>query len=203
VPFDARPEPSEGDADHPALAPPGLRLAGAVVDGAVLQFAGLAMVGVSPAVAAALSTVAYLVYEVAMVATQGRTLGKLAVGTSVVDGAGCGRPTLWQAATRAVVPLAGVVVDAALGFPGVGAFWIFAVYASLLFDERRRGLHDRAAGTLVTRVERSETHRKVGTAALVAAVVLTVVTLALAVNDGVVTPTEGARPAPAPGPTTG
>ena len=172
-----------GGACSPAIAPPGARLAGAVVDGALLQVAGLSLVGAGPAVAAAVSTVTYLAYEVAMVATQGRTLGKLAVGTSVVDGAGGGRPTLWQAATRAVVPLAGVVVDAALGSPGVGAFWVFAVYGSLLLDERRRGLHDRAAGTVVAAVARSTAHRRIGRVAVAAAIVVIAVTLALAADD--------------------
>lgn len=196
MPGDAAPEGPEGARYDPDPAPPGARLSGAIVDGAVLQVAGLAMVGVGPAAAAAFSTIAYLVYEVAMVATQGRTLGKLAVGTSVVDGVGGGRPSLWQAATRAVVPLAGVVVDVAVGSAAVGAFWVFAVYGSLLFDERRRGLHDRAAATLVVAVERSQAHRRAGAIAVIAAVVLTVVTLVVALND-VERPAEGARPAAA------
>lgn len=182
-PPDAGPEATGGAGALAAPAPPGARLAGAVVDGAVLQVAGLALVGVSAGVAAALSTVTYLFYEVVMVARQGRTLGKLAVGTAVVDGAGGGRPTLWQAATRAVVPLAGVAVDAAAGTAAVGAFWIVAVYGSLLFDERRRGIHDRAAGTMVTAVERSATHRRIGSAALAGAIALTAVTIALAMRD--------------------
>lgn len=152
------------------------------------------MVGAGPAMAAALSTVAYLLYEVTMVLARGQTVGKLALGTVVVDSHGGGRPSLWQASTRAVVPLAGVVVDVAIGSAVVGAFWVFAVYGSLLVDGRRRGLHDRAAGTEVVVVERSTAHRRAGAIAVTAALVVTFVTLALAMNDAADPPTEGARP---------
>lgn len=163
------------------------------MDGAVLQAAGLALLGVDATVAAALSTLAYLTYEVVMVVALGQTLGKLALGAKVADGAGGGRPSLWQAATRAVVPLAGVVVDAALGSATVGAFWVFAVYGSLLFDEGRRGLHDRAAGTVVAAVERSEAHRRMGTLAVALALALTLITVAVALDDAADQPTPGAH----------
>lgn len=197
MPGDSQPEPDTGPAPQPdPLATPGQRLGGAIVDGAVLQVAGLALVRADATVATALSTLVYLAYEVAMVARFGHTLGKLALGTTVVDSAGAGRPTLWQAATRAVVPLAGVVVDVALGSASVGAFWVFAVYGSLLFDERRRGLHDRAAGTVVAAVERSEAHRRAGVIAVALALALTVVTVTLAVDDAADKPTPGAHPPP-------
>ena len=203
MPGDAQPEPSPGpepSPDHP-LATPGQRLAGAFVDGAVLQAAGLALLGTDATVATALSTLLYLTYQVTMVAGRGQTLGKLALGAKVVDGAGGGRPTLWQAATRAVVPLAGVVVDVALGSATVGALWVFTVYGALLFDDRRRGLHDRAAGTVVVAVERSEAHRRAGTVAVALALAVGAVTIAIAADeadDGVTpgarAPLSGARP---------
>lgn len=166
-----------------AVAMPAQRLAGAVVDGAVLQVAALALAGVDQATAAVVSALAYLAYQVGLVAWRGQTLAKMAVGTRVVDSATGGRPTLWQAATRAVVPLAGVVVDVALGAGGVGTLWVLAVYGSLLFDERRRGLHDRAAGTLVVAGERSAVHRRVGAVAVLVALAVTAVAVALALRD--------------------
>lgn len=177
------PEPAPGEPDTLPLAAPGQRLAGALVDGALFQIASLLLVGVGQRAAGAITAVAYLAYEVVMVVWRGQTLAKLALGTRVVDG-GSGRvPTLWQAATRAAVPLAGVVADAALGSAGVGVLWVIVVYGSVAVDERHRGLHDRAAGTLVVADRRSPTHRRVGLVALALAVAVTVVAVAVAVDD--------------------
>ena len=176
--------PGDGtDGDRAALATPGQRLGGALVDGALLQVAALALAGLDRPIAAVVSTTVYLAYVVASVAVRGQTLGKVALGARVVDTATVGLPTLWQAATRAVVPLAGVVVDVALGITAVGAFWVLTVYGWLLVDEHRRGLHDKAAGTVVVDVERSETHRRAGVVAVVAALGITAVLVAAAVED--------------------
>jgi hypothetical protein len=60
-----------------------------------------------------------------------------------------GRLEWWQASIRALVP--GVAWSA----PGaVGSFLAVGVYLSASFDERRRGLHDRAAGSLVVQTPR-------------------------------------------------
>lgn len=177
------PEPASGDPSAPPLAAPGQRLAGALVDGALFQIAGLLLVGVDRRAAGAVTAVAYLVYEVAMVVWRGQTLAKVALGTRVVDAVSGSVPTLWQAATRAAVPLAGVVADAALGSAGVGALWVFVVYGSVAVDRRHRGLHDRAAGTLVVAGGRSQVHRRVGLVAVALAVAVTVVAVAVAVDD--------------------
>ncbi|MGH9281889.1 MAG: RDD family protein, partial [Acidimicrobiales bacterium] len=147
-----------------------------------LQVGGLALSPLSQETAAAVAALVYLAYELSFVAWRGQTPAKMAVGTRVVDADHGGRPTLWQAATRAVVPLAGVVADVALGAPGVGALWVLIVYGLILWDDRRRGLHDRAAGTVVVVVERSEAHRRVGVAAVVVAVAVTAVSVALALD---------------------
>lgn len=165
------------------LATPGQRLGGALVDGAVLQLVGLLLTDVDLGVAAALTTAAYLVYEVALVAVRGQTLGKMALGTRVVDAGTGSLPTLWQAATRAVLPMAGVVIDVATGTAAVGAFWVLAVYGSLLLDDRRRGLHDKAAGTLVTALPTTVARRRAGVVAVVAAVAVTTVLVASALAD--------------------
>ena len=194
---DDRPDPDGGTEP---LAGPGQRLGGAFVDGATLQVAALLLRGVEPALAAALSAAVYLAYVVTFTALRGQTLGKAALGTRVVD-AGTGRvPTLWQAATRAVVPLAGVVVDVALGAAVVGAFWVLTVYGWLLLDDHRRGLHDKAAGTVVVDVERSHRHRRAGAAAVVAAALVTAALVAVSLeeleDDGSLTaPAAAARPA--------
>ena len=182
APPDPDPEPPDGD-DLGAVATPAQRIAGAVVDGAILQVAALALAGADQATAAVVTGLAYLAYQVGLVAWRSQTLAKMAVGTRVVDAATGGRPTLWQAATRAVVPLAGVVVDVAVGGSRAGTLWVLAVYGSLLFDERRRGLHDRAAGTLVVAGERSPAHRRVGAVALLLALAVTAVAVALALGD--------------------
>lgn len=187
------PEPEPGTAAEAVPATPGQRLAGAVVDGAVLQVAGLLLAGLDGAVAAALSTALYLVYTVALVAARGQTLGKLAVGTMVVDGTTGRLPTLWQAATRGVVPMAGVLIDVALGIAAVGVFWVVAVYGTILLDERRRGLHDKAAGTVVVIVERTELHRRVGVSAVVAALALTAVLVIQALGEIDTEELEGAH----------
>lgn len=175
--------PDNGASPGQALATPGQRLGGALVDGAILQVAALLLAELDRPVAAALSTVAYVAYVVTFTALRGQTAGKVALGTRVVDAATGALPTLWQAATRAVVPLAGVVVDVALGTAVVGAFWVLTVYVWLLLDEGRQGLHDKAAGTVVVDVARSEAHRRAGVVAVVAAVGLTAVLVAVALED--------------------
>lgn len=176
-------EPGVEGAPGSLPATPGQRLGGAVVDGAVLQLVGLLLLGLDRPVAAAISTAAYLAYEVSLVVVRGQTVGKIALGTAVVDTMTGRLPTTWQAATRAVVPLAGVLVDVALGIAAVGLFWVLAVYGSLLLDERRRGLHDKAAGTMVVTVERTPAHRRAGVVAVAVAVALTFVLVLVALDD--------------------
>jgi uncharacterized RDD family membrane protein YckC len=91
----------------------------------------------------ALTSVA-LVYQTVMIATLGRTVGKIAFGTRVVrtDGG----PVGWSASSmRALVPLS-------LGaIPRIGVFLSVLVYSLALWNPLRQGLHDKAAGTLVVR----------------------------------------------------
>ena len=191
--------PDAGEAERTALATPAQRLGGALVDGAAFQLAAFALAPLDAGAAAVVSTAVYLSYVVGMTASRGQTLGKLALGTRVVDVRTGALPTLWQAATRAVVPLAGLVVDVAVGVAAVGAFWVLTVYGWLLADPRRRGLHDRAAGTLVVDIERSESHRRLGIVAVAAAVAVTAVLVAVAVDDledeSLTAPTAGGAPA--------
>ncbi len=88
------------------------------------------------------------VYTIVPTAVWGQTLGKIAVGTRVVTEADGSLPGWRRATVRWAVP--GVVGS----LPYVGLWVSLAVMASLVFDPRRRGLHDRVAGTIVVRVPR-------------------------------------------------
>jgi uncharacterized RDD family membrane protein YckC len=91
---------------------------------------------------------AWFVYNTAMVAWRGQTLGKIGAHAKVVrsapdasTGVGAGR-----AAVRAIVPMLGAIL------PVVGWIVPIMVYGTMLFTPRRQGLHDLAAGTIVLRV---------------------------------------------------
>ena len=84
-------------------------------------------------------------YEVALTAWRGQTLGKMGVGIRVVDVAGGGPPGWRKAFVRWLVPFAMGLV------PIAGAFLGVLPYLWILWDPRRQGLHDKAAGTLVVK----------------------------------------------------
>jgi len=86
------------------------------------------------------------VYTIVPTALFGQTAGKLAVGTRVVvDGEGS-LPGWRRSGVR-------WLVSEGLGeLPFVGLVISLVVLGSLLVDPRRRGLHDKAAGTIVVRV---------------------------------------------------
>ena len=89
-----------------------------------------------------------IVYEIGMVAGVGATVGKLVVGTRVVDSNGTTPPPPGVASLRwlpnavSVVPLLGFLVGMAIILASL--IWIFT-------DPRRRTIYDRAATTLVVR----------------------------------------------------
>ena len=83
-------------------------------------------------------------YETSLVAWRGQTLGKMALGIKVarLDN---GRPPLWwQAAIRICLPAA------TAAFPFDIAIIVYpTVFLTAGFDPIRRGIHDRAGGTVV------------------------------------------------------
>ena len=79
-------------------------------------------------------------YELVFTTVLGGTLGKQALGLRVVDEATGRYPVPLRSLVRAVVPLAGSLLR---GFASL------LVYGPALFDDRKRGLHDRAARTTV------------------------------------------------------
>jgi uncharacterized RDD family membrane protein YckC len=92
-------------------------------------------------------------YTVSGVTLFGRTVGKLLFHLRVVDHATGMLPHLGQALARWLVlgfgGLLGLAVPA-LGRTGVPALIAMAVLAPILVRPLHRGLHDRAAGTIVT-----------------------------------------------------
>jgi uncharacterized RDD family membrane protein YckC len=83
-------------------------------------------------------------YEVPLLAWRGQTVGKLALGIKVarLDN---GRPPLWhQAAMRIGIPTVLITIPHPLGIVAASA-----VYFSSSWDTMRRGVHDKAAGTVV------------------------------------------------------
>lgn len=91
-----------------------------------------------------LPNAARAVYDTVLVAWRGRTLGKLALGVKVVAADG-GRLEWWQAGIRAVLPQIAWLV------PYLGIGLVSVIYLVAVLDPYRRGLHDRAAGSLVIR----------------------------------------------------
>jgi uncharacterized RDD family membrane protein YckC len=95
--------------------------------------------------AAVVVTIITFAYATALVAAwSGQTVGKRAARIAVVSAVD-GSPVGWgRAAIRAAVPLAAVWIPW-----GIGGLAVLVVYGWMLFNPRRQGLHDLAAGTVV------------------------------------------------------
>ena len=90
-----------------------------------------------------------MLYEVSLTALKGQTLGKMAVRIRVVSAESGSLPGWGKAFGRwFVLSIVGVF---GLWIPFVGLLAL-VVYASLLWDKRRQGWHDKAAKTLVIKV---------------------------------------------------
>jgi uncharacterized RDD family membrane protein YckC len=87
-----------------------------------------------------------LAYEVTMVRLFGRTLGKMALGIRIVRIPDGQRPDWGQSGVRYLVP--GVADAIPVWFSGLFAI---GIYLTAMFDPAYRGVHDKAAGTLVLR----------------------------------------------------
>ncbi|MFN3215687.1 MAG: RDD family protein [Acidimicrobiales bacterium] len=87
----------------------------------------------------------WVAYEASMTALLGTTVGKMAVGIQVVDRRTGRRPSWPNAIARTLpVPLLLPLVS----------FFALAVYPTALFDlDRRRGITDRIADTVVVRAD--------------------------------------------------
>ena len=151
--------PSPVDDEVAQLASVAQRVGGALVDGLLISMVvvvplllGLVEVdtlqGELPAAIALGLFLFGAIYTVVPTALWGQTPGKIAVGTRVVAEEDGSLPGWRRAALRWAVP------GVAGRLPYVGLWVSLAVMASLVLDARRRGLHDRAAGTIVVRVAR-------------------------------------------------
>ncbi|MEJ7584661.1 MAG: RDD family protein [Acidimicrobiales bacterium] len=95
-------------------------------------------------------------YEITLVSQQGQTLGKMALGIRVVDRSTGALPTVGGAAARWLAVVAGWLV--ALVLPGIdplAGVYSLVVLAPALRPPLHLGLHDLAAGTIVTSAELS------------------------------------------------
>lgn len=95
---------------------------------------------------AAIATALFgIVYEVALTAIRGQTLGKMATRIKVVRADNGLAPGWGKSIVRWIIP-------AVVGFiPVVGWILSLLVYASLLWDKARQGWHDKAVKTLVVK----------------------------------------------------
>jgi len=93
--------------------------------------------------------VLFMAYETFLIGRNGQTLGKFLLRIRAIDWNRGGIASYQQAAIRAVVPgffLFGTVFGGALGLL---ALIPVVIYLSSLVNPVFRGLHDRAAGTIV------------------------------------------------------
>ena len=121
------------------LATPGVRLGARIIDiviGVIITF----IVGfIDPLI---LPILAGAAYEIFFVALKGQTPGKMATSIKVVRADNGELPGWGPAAGRWVIPAVGYIL---LILPGL------LIHASLLWDDRRQGWHDKAVRTLVVR----------------------------------------------------
>ena len=86
------------------------------------------------------------VYEIGLVARRGRTVGMGLFGIEVVRRLDGGRPTLGMSAIRFLVT--------AVQYTGLVPFVLLVagIYLTATWHPERRGIHDRASGTVVVRM---------------------------------------------------
>ena len=90
-----------------------------------------------------------VLYDIIMVAMRGQTLGKMMARIRVVNAANGTLPGWSRSCLRVAVPFVPIVVGAFVWYVGLLSL---LVYASLLWDKRRQGWHDKSSGTVVIKV---------------------------------------------------
>lgn len=138
-PSDAGGMDSLGTGEPVELASAGQRLGARIID--IIIGVVIALV-VGFVDARFLPILAGIAYEVCFVALKGQTPGKMAMKIKIVSADNGGLPSWGAAAGRWVIPAIGYIV---LVLPGL------LVHASLLWDRRRQGWHDKAVKTLVVK----------------------------------------------------
>ena len=164
-----------GTGDTVQLARPATRLVARILDGVILAASALIIVVVGfltafdmedfasgeeefPEVAGffvamSLTTMVIgVVYEIALVATRGQTVGKMALKVKVVQAANGLLPGWGKSVGRWLVPaIPGLIGWVIPSISYVGLLSLL-VYLSLVWDKVRQGWHDKTAGTLVIKV---------------------------------------------------
>ncbi len=103
------------------------------------------------------SSAIIMLYEVALIASRGQTLGKMATRIRVVRADNGVVPGWGKSFGRWLVPagafIAGTFISAFIARTMLLAgLVVLLIYVSLLWDKRRQGWHDKAAATLVVKV---------------------------------------------------
>jgi uncharacterized RDD family membrane protein YckC len=128
----------------------GQRLLARAVDGVLLvAFAFLVSLVLDGVNRVFVVLAASALYEVLLVAYDGQTLGKRVVGLAVVDDVSGDIPTTSQAVRRWLVLSAAGTVIAVASTSWLAFVFDLAVLLLVLQPPLHRGLHDRAAGTIV------------------------------------------------------
>jgi hypothetical protein len=131
-------------------ATPGLRLGGFLIDSLLITLVFLPAALLGGWTGASIQIVLVACYEIGMVGLLGRTVGNIAVRTSVVRIDDGDIPGLRAGFIRWFVPQVGFLAVLAFSWPeGVSVLWSVAVFAPILSGPTYRGLHDRAAGVMV------------------------------------------------------
>jgi uncharacterized RDD family membrane protein YckC len=142
--------------DEDDIAEPWRRLVGFIIDWVALVMIALVIISVLgidlggsdalrlPTSARFVQGITGAAYYIGFTVSRGQTPGKMLIGTRVVMERTARIPGPVPASLRWVVP--GVFVF----LPGVSILSA-VIYGWLLFDSLRRGLHDKAAGTVVVR----------------------------------------------------
>ena len=92
----------------------------------------------------------HALYVVGFTATTGAPLGKLVMGTRVVDVDTGVPPTVYDSALRWLTGAWAVVLPGRVG-AAAAAVWQIVVFSPILWDEKSQGIHDRVAHTIVIR----------------------------------------------------
>lgn len=130
----------------------GQRLVARLVDAAVLFPVGLLIAVVADGRVRAATVLAVdAVYEIVFVSRRGQTVGKIAMGTRIVDHRTGSLPDAARVAVRWLVLVAGSLFALVIpAFETLGGVPTLVVLLPILRPPLHRGLHDTASETVVT-----------------------------------------------------